>query len=398
MKRVAIIPVALVSLFFPVFALQAEKISTPLPAPKVLFSANSEIVLSDSRLRNTLITVRFPDDPQKKHELFGTCVTVSKAVWSEISPSGIRTEILPVSVSATCSASKIELFLRVSGKKTSTQAFFLPILREADLFADLSDLSDDALFLYARNANESSEFLAQKSAEMLSATGSNVSEKFSALTSSYRSANWAFRSKFAFNLHKNRAMLRYLVPVVGKSMPTEYPFIPGAGRPYRKSTTDAIHHGWDLMAPIGTPVQAIGDGVVIRTVEGFAWRDFERLQKGANLTEDQRRLNLDVYRGNQVWLKTADGNVTFYSHLRDLAPGISQGSLVKAGEILGTIGVSGVPDRSYDNPHLHFEIQKNPHNGGDSKSPLSIMRWDWLGKGLNKVEANGLVAKMFEMR
>jgi murein DD-endopeptidase MepM/ murein hydrolase activator NlpD len=149
------------------------------------------------------------------------------------------------------------------------------------------------------------------------------------------------------------------------------------------------------MAPVGTPVRAIADGVVVRTVEGFAWRDFDRLQRGSKLNGDQLRLNLDVYRGNQVWLKTADGNVTFYSHLRDVAPGISEGVFVQAGEMLGTIGISGVPDRSYDNPHLHFEIQKNPHDGGDAKSPLSIMRWDWLGKGLSKAEANELVGKTF---
>lgn len=156
MKRAAIIPAVLVFAFFPVFALQAEKISAPLPSPKVVFSANSEIVLSDSKLRNTLVMARFPDDPQKKYELFGPCATVSPSVWSEISPSGIRTEAFPVSISAVCPEKKIEFSLKVSGKTVRNSNLAVPVLRDAELFSDLSDLSDDALFLYARNTRESS--------------------------------------------------------------------------------------------------------------------------------------------------------------------------------------------------------------------------------------------------
>jgi murein DD-endopeptidase MepM/ murein hydrolase activator NlpD len=135
--------------------------------------------------------------------------------------------------------------------------------------------------------------------------------------------------------------------------------------------------------------------VVIRTVSGFSWRDFNRLRKGTNLSDDQKLLNLDIYRGNQVWLKTADGNVTFYSHLRDLAPGIREGQYVAADEILGTVGVTGVPDKSYRNPHLHFEVQKNPHDGSDSQAPLSIMRWSYLGKGDTKASVRTLTQSAF---
>ena len=84
------------------------------------------------------------------------------------------------------------------------------------------------------------------------------------------------------------------------------------------------------MAPVGTPVRALADGVVVRAVSGFAWKDFDRIIKGANISEDARHLNLDVYRGNQVWLKTADGNVSFYSHLSALAPDIREGKKVSA--------------------------------------------------------------------
>lgn len=120
--------------------------------------------------------------------------------------------------------------------------------------------------------------------------------------------------------------------------------------------------------------------MVTRVVNGFAWKDFENLVRSHALTSDQELLNLDVYRGNQIWLKTADGNVTFYSHLSQIAPDVVEGKYVRAGEILGNVGITGVPDRNFGRPHLHFEIQVNPRDGSDSQTPLSVMRWPWLGK------------------
>lgn len=149
------------------------------------------------------------------------------------------------------------------------------------------------------------------------------------------------------------------------------------------------------MAKIGTPVVAVGDGVVVRVVRGFAWRDFGGIVKSKDITADQKLHNLDVYRGNQVWLKTADGNVTFYSHLSQIAPEVTEGKFVKAGELLGNVGITGVPDRNFGRPHLHFEIQVNPHDGSDSRDPLSVMRWSWLGKGMGKAEVLELSDKIF---
>lgn len=207
MKKAAVIPAALVFAFFPVFALQAERLSTPLPLPKVVFSANSEIVLSESRLRSTLVVARFPDDPGKKYELSAPCATILKPVWSEVSPSGIRTEAFPVSVSAACPAKKIEFSLKLSGKTVRNSGLSVPALRDAELFSDLSDLSDDALFLYARNAREALRTSNQTLSGALSNTGSGVAEKLSALSDSYRMANLAFRSKFALDLHQKRQSL-----------------------------------------------------------------------------------------------------------------------------------------------------------------------------------------------
>jgi murein DD-endopeptidase MepM/ murein hydrolase activator NlpD len=62
-------------------------------------------------------------------------------------------------------------------------------------------------------------------------------------------------------------------------MPTNPSIIPNAGRPYRADTTDGVHHGWDLMSPVGTPVRSMAQGIVIRIVSDFSWARFDALKK-----------------------------------------------------------------------------------------------------------------------
>lgn len=395
MKRVIVIPAVLVFAFLPVFAIQAEKLSAPIPSPKVLASANSEFVLSVPKLRSTLVTFRYPEVSDKEFALQANCSSFSKPVWSSLSTSGIRTEIVPMSVSADCADDSVRISVSESGAEIPESGMSLPILKPESVFVELSDLADEPLFLYARDSAEASRIASEASKISISASGATAKEKLAGLSQSYRSALLAYRSERAYALIKARENMKYVIPVAGIPMPTEFPDIPGGGRPYRKDVTDGIHHGWDLMSPVGTPVRAVGDGVVVRVVSGFAWRDFDRIIRAKVLNSDQEALNLDVYRGNQVWLKTADGNVTFYSHLSKFAPDVAEGKSVVAGEILGNIGITGVPDRNFGRPHLHFEVQVNPHDGSDSKNPLSVMRWKWLTQGMGRNAVDELSAKLF---
>lgn len=170
MKRAIVIPAVLVFAFLPVFALQAEKISAPMPTPKVLASANPEIVLSVSKLRSTLVTFRYPEVSDKKYALSANCSTFSKPVWSSLSTSGIRTEIVPMSVSADCPDDSVRISVSDSGEGIPGSGLSLPILKSESLFVELSDLSDDALFLYARNAAEASKMAAEASKGLISAS------------------------------------------------------------------------------------------------------------------------------------------------------------------------------------------------------------------------------------
>ena len=99
------------------------------------------------------------------------------------------------------------------------------------------------------------------------------------------------------------------------------------------------HHGLDYVAPIGTPVSSIGDGVV--TYKGW---------KGGY--------------GNLVEIRHKNGFKTRYGHLKNFAKGISRGKRVKMGQLIGYVGTTGLST----GPHLHFELHKN----GVAINPLRV--------------------------
>jgi murein DD-endopeptidase MepM/ murein hydrolase activator NlpD len=87
------------------------------------------------------------------------------------------------------------------------------------------------------------------------------------------------------------------------------------------------HTGTDYAAAMGTPIRAIGDGVVI-----FAGR------RGGY--------------GNAVDIRHANGMVSRYGHMRNFATGTRVGSRVTMGSTIGYVGMTGYAT----GPHLHFEI------------------------------------------
>jgi len=96
-----------------------------------------------------------------------------------------------------------------------------------------------------------------------------------------------------------------------------------------------MHWGIDLAAPLGTPIYAATDGVVIRSgpASGF---------------------------GNAVYIQDADGNVHIYGHMRYY--NVHAGDLVHAGDQIAKVGSQG----QSTGPHLHYEI----HRGGMDGRPI----------------------------
>lgn len=99
------------------------------------------------------------------------------------------------------------------------------------------------------------------------------------------------------------------------------------------------HNGVDYAAPIGTPVLSVGDGEVI-----------EAQYRGAN--------------GNIVKIRHNGTYTTAYLHLNGFARGITPGTRVRQGEVIGYVGKTG----RVTGVHLHYMIYKN----GQPVNPLNI--------------------------
>lgn len=99
------------------------------------------------------------------------------------------------------------------------------------------------------------------------------------------------------------------------------------------------HNGVDYAAPIGTPVLSVGDGEVT-----------EAQYRGAN--------------GNIVKIRHNGTYTTAYLHLNGFARGITPGTRVRQGEVIGYVGKTG----RVTGVHLHYMIYKN----GQPVNPLNI--------------------------
>ncbi len=102
------------------------------------------------------------------------------------------------------------------------------------------------------------------------------------------------------------------------------------------------HHGVDYAAPAGTEVHSVADGTV--TFKGW--------DKGGG--------------GNTLKIKHAGGLETAYLHLKSFAKGISVGTRVSQGDLIGYVGSTGTST----GPHLDFRIKKN----GTPIDPLKMVQ------------------------
>jgi murein DD-endopeptidase MepM/ murein hydrolase activator NlpD len=230
--------------------------------------------------------------------------------------------------------------------------------------------------------------------ESLKNIGNNIDKNISKL-------NWNNISNSFLNLKKNRKMselkfqkefldeiiefrkTKYIIPVLWNyKLSNNKNKVPNAWRPYRASYTDGIHHGWDIVAPLNTPVVSIDYGKIIRIVNNFKFSDLDKISKWLNLTKETKVKNLDLLRWNQVWLKTSKWDIVLYSHLSSITEGLRVWDMVKNWYVLGKIWISWVPDRNYKKYHLHFPIHKNPYIKKKvwKYTFYDYMTWDWYFK------------------
>ncbi len=92
------------------------------------------------------------------------------------------------------------------------------------------------------------------------------------------------------------------------------------------------HSGVDYVAPTGTPVYTVGDGVVV--------------EKGYSKSA-----------GNYVKVKHNSVYTTGYNHFSKFASGIQVGTKVKQGQVIGYVGKTGYAT----GPHLDYRVWMNGH-------------------------------------
>ena len=101
------------------------------------------------------------------------------------------------------------------------------------------------------------------------------------------------------------------------------------------------HQGTDYAAGSGTPVRAIGDGMVIAAGVRGGY-------------------------GNVIDVRHTNGIVTRYGHLRGFAKGVRGGTRVSMGQTIGYVGMTGLAT----GPHLHFEVLVN----GVARNPRTTLQ------------------------
>jgi murein DD-endopeptidase MepM/ murein hydrolase activator NlpD len=101
------------------------------------------------------------------------------------------------------------------------------------------------------------------------------------------------------------------------------------------------HTGVDVAAPIGSPVRACADGVVV-----------EAETTGHN----------GGY-GSYVKVDHGGGVISIYGHLSTVR--VDVGQVVSVGEVIGAVGMTG----NTTGPHLHWEVRR----GGSIVDPLGFL-------------------------
>lgn len=196
---------------------------------------------------------------------------------------------------------------------------------------------------------------------ILSAEFTNAGKTFRAVR--YTSKDGTTRYYAADGKGMNKAFLR--TPVDFSRISSSF----SLSRRHPVLNTIRAHKGTDYAAATGTPIRATGDGKVI-----FAGR-----QGGY---------------GNLIIIQHGQGYETRYGHMNSFAKGISTGSRVTQGQIIGAVGMTGLAS----GPHLHYEF----HVSGQVRDPVTVQLPQSIGIAANEKErflasTQNLVAQLDEL-
>jgi murein DD-endopeptidase MepM/ murein hydrolase activator NlpD len=239
----------------------------------------------------------------------------------------------PYDVEIQSVSAAIETSLAEDGRKAGIQPALLSQL--ADIFTWDLDFEkgfgsgDSVKILYekrTRKGNGAKSYLRILAAELM-----NAGQKFTAIYFEKEKGTGGYYDLDGKSLARN--FLRFPLEFVYISSQ----FAESRFNPVLK--TYLPHTGVDFAAERGTPVRAVGDGVITQA----GWNG--QYGKAIDLQHDSRYMSR-------------------YAHLQNFARGICNGVSVKKGQIIGYVGTTG---RS-TGPHLHFELYKDQQY----VNPLSV--------------------------
>lgn len=125
--------------------------------------------------------------------------------------------------------------------------------------------------------------------------------------------------KSSFSIASSKKEI-WMAPIEGARISSQF----GGLEKFRKKP----HLGTDFAAPLGTAIVSAADGIVVVSTDHYKHRNY----------------------GKIVIVDHGDNAQTLYSHLDSRE--VSVGQTVKAGQKIGTVGVTG----NVTGPHLHFEL------------------------------------------
>lgn len=111
------------------------------------------------------------------------------------------------------------------------------------------------------------------------------------------------------------------------------------------------HNAIDIIVPQGSAVVAAADGTV-------------------------EKLFVSQDGGNTIYVRSPDGTrMYYYAHLLGYQPGLTEGTFVRAGQPIGTVGATGNANPAV--PHLHFQmLRMNPGDPwweGTPENPYPVL-------------------------
>jgi hypothetical protein len=130
-----------------------------------------------------------------------------------------------------------------------------------------------------------------------------------------------------------------------------YPYATTAGGAY------ILHHGIDIGNPMGTPVQAVGDGTVVYAGgdSAQAWGQTTDFYGNLVVLEHPARME-----GRPLY--------SLYGHLSEV--GVRAGQRVASGEEIGRVGMAGIAL----GPHLHLEFRTAAEDYEATRNPELLLQ------------------------